>query len=431
MVYWPIVFVALVLAPSAVQAAGGPDPVVPVLLVLGVVLAAAKLAGHAAEVLGQPALLGELLAGIVLGIAGRGSFPVLEQVAHSPEMHLLASLGVLLLLFEVGLESTVPQMLSVGWPALRIAVVGVAAPTVLGVLVATVMMPDASWYTRAFVGAALCATSVGITARVLKDLDRAGSPEARLILGAAVLDDVLGLVILAVVAGAIAAAASGQPLAWSALSWIALKAFLFLGGSLWAGVKVAPFLFGAAARLRSQGALLATGLVLCFLLSWLSARFGLAPIVGAFAAGLILEDIHYRDFTDRGEHGLTHLVHPLVGFLAPVFFVQMGMLTDIGRLLDVRVAILGLGLTVAGILGKVVSGYAAPRGIGAVDRLAVGLGMVPRGEVGLIFANIGLGLSVGGKAIVEPQTYSAIVMMVILTTLFAPAALKWRFEGRR
>lgn len=431
MVYWPIVFVALVLAPSAVEAAGGPDPVVPVLLVLGIVLAAAKLAGHAAEVLGQPALLGELLAGILLGIAGRGSFPVLEQVAHSPEMHLLASLGVLLLLFEVGLESTVPQMLSVGWPALRIAVVGVAAPTVLGVLVATVMMPDASWYTRAFVGAALCATSVGITARVLKDLDRAGSPEARLILGAAVLDDVLGLVILAVVAGAIAAAASGQALAWSALSWIALKAFLFLGGSLWAGVKVAPFLFGAAARLRSQGALLATGLVLCFLLSWLSARFGLAPIVGAFAAGLILEDIHYRDFTDRGEHGLTHLVHPLVGFLAPVFFVQMGMLTDIGRLLDVRVAILGLGLTVAGILGKVVSGYAAPRGLGAVDRLAVGLGMVPRGEVGLIFANIGLGLSIDGKAIVEPQTYSAIVMMVILTTLFAPAALKWRFEGRR
>lgn len=430
MSYRPILFGALVLAPSAVFAGGGDDPVVPVLLVLGLVLASAKLAGHVAETLGQPALLGELLAGVLLGIVGRGSLPVIQQVAQGPEMHLLASLGVLLLLFEVGLESTVPQMLSVGWPALRVAVVGVVAPIVLGVLVATVMMPGASWYTRAFVGATLCATSVGITARVLKDLDRAGSAEARLILGAAVLDDVLGLVILAVVAGAIAAAASGQALAWTSLLVIAFKAFAFLSGSLWVGVKVAPFLFGVASRLRSQGALLATGLSLCFFLSWLSAGFGLAPIVGAFAAGLILEDIHYRDFTGRGEDGLTHLVHPLVGFLAPIFFVQMGMVTDVGRLLDPRVALLGLALTVAAIVGKLASGYAAPRRVGAIDRLAVGLGMVPRGEVGLIFANIGLGLSVGGQAVVDGHTHSAIVMMVILTTLFAPAALKWRFGAR-
>jgi Kef-type K+ transport system membrane component KefB len=152
--------------------------------------------------------------------------------------------------------------------------------------------------------------------------------------------------------------------------------------------------------------------------------------VGAFAAGLILEEVHYRDFLDRGEHGLEHLVHPIVGFLAPVFFVQMGMLTDVSRWLDLRVVALGLGLTVAGIAGKAISGFAAPRGSEPLDRLAVGLGMMPRGEVGLVFANLGLGLSVAGITLVDGRTYSAIVMMVILTSLVTPPALKWRF-GRR
>jgi len=151
--------------------------------------------------------------------------------------------------------------------------------------------------------------------------------------------------------------------------------------------------------------------------------------VGAFAAGLILEEVHYKDFVQRGEHGLEHLVHPIAGFLAPVFFVQMGMLTDITRLFDVRVAILGLGLTIAGVIGKAVSGYAISRRE-PVDRLTVGLGMAPRGEVGLIFANLGLGVSVAGRPVVDASTYSAIVMMVILTTLMTPPALKWRFGSR-
>ena len=417
----------LVLLASSVYASGAEDPVVSVALLLAVILVAAKVFGHAAEALGQPSILGELVAGILLGIVGRTVAPSLDHVAHSPEMSLLASLGVLLLLFEVGLESTVPQMLSVGWPALRVAVTGVVLPTVLGVAVAMVLMPEASMYTKTFIGATLCATSVGITARVLKDLGRSQSPEARLILGAAVLDDVLGLIVLAVVSGAISAAATGEALAASSMALIALKALVFLGGSLWVGTRIAPSLFGVASKLRSPGALLATGLAACFFLSWLSALFGLAPIVGAFAAGLILEEVHYRDFVDRGEYALTHLVHPIVGFLAPVFFVQMGMLTDVSKLLDVSVAILGLGLTLAGIVGKVLAGYAVPRRPEPIDRLAVGLGMMPRGEVGLIFANIGLSLSVAGVAVVDARTYSAIVMMVILTTLVTPPALKWRF----
>ena len=417
----------LVLAAAPAHAAGSLDPVVPVAFALAIILAAAKLFGHLAEVLGQPAVLGELIAGIVLGVAGRSFLPSLDQAARSPEVSLLASLGVLLLLFEVGLESTVPQMLRVGWPALRVAVLGVVAPTVLGVGVATILLPDASSYTRAFIGATLCATSVGITARVLKDLGRGQSAEARLILGAAVLDDVLGLILLAVVAGAINAAGAGESLALSSVVMIAAKAGFFLGASLWIGVRVAPGLFAAASKLRSAGALLATGLAFCFFLAWLGSFFGLAPIIGAFAAGLILEEVHYRDFVQRGEHGLEHLVHPIAGFLAPIFFVQMGMLTDVGKLLDLDVMVLGLGLSAAGLIGKAVSGYAAPRG--SVDQLAVGLGMAPRGEVGLIFANIGLGLTVAGAPVLDSRLYSAIVMMVIVTTLLTPPALKWRFAS--
>jgi Kef-type K+ transport system membrane component KefB len=293
-----------------------------------------------------------------------------------------------------------------------------------------VLLPEASVYTRAFIAATLCATSVGITARVLKDLGRMQSTEARLILGAAVLDDVLGLIVLAVVAGSISAAAAGETMAFSSVAWIALKALIFLAGALWIGVRIAPSLFKGASKLRSPGALLATGLAFCFALAWVSAQFGLAPIVGAFAAGLILEEVHYRDFLDRGENGLEHLVHPIAGFLAPVFFVQMGMLTDLGQLADLRVAGLGLALTAAGILGKAIAGYSISTGVDPVDRFAVGLGMIPRGEVGLIFANVGLGLSLFGRPVIDARTYAAIVMMVILTTLVTPPALKWRFGPR-
>ena len=422
---------ALLFLAAPAYAAGAGDPVVGVAFALAIILASAKVFGHFAEVLGQPAVLGELIAGIALGVLGRSVLPALDEAARSPELALLAHLGVLLLLFEVGLESTVPQMLRVGWPALRVAVAGVIAPTLLGVGVAAVLLPEASTYTTAFIGATLCATSVGITARVLKDLGRGQSSEARLIMGAAVLDDVLGLIILAVVAGAISAAASGEALAFSAVAIIAAKALAFLVGALWIGVRAAPRLFELASKLRNRGALLATGLAFCFLLSWLSSLFGLAPIIGAFAAGLILEEAHYRDFVQRGEHGLEHLVHPIAGFLAPVFFVQMGMLTEVGKLFDGQVAILGLGLTIAGVAGKVIAGYAAPKGIETGDRLAVGIGMVPRGEVGLIFANVGLGLSLAGQPILDARLYSAIVLMVILTTLLTPPALKWRFGVHR
>ena len=191
------------------------------------------------------------------------------------------------------------------------------------------LLPEASMYAHIFLGATLTATSVGITARVLKDLGRSQTDEARIILGAAVIDDVQGLVILAVVTGIIAAANQGDALSYAAIGGVLLKASGFLVGALVLGVYVSPRLFSLASRLEARGVLLAIGLAFCFLLAWLAAFIGLAPIVGAFAAGLVLEDVHYRDFVSRGEHSLEQLIDPIASFLVPIFFVVMGVRTDL------------------------------------------------------------------------------------------------------
>jgi Kef-type K+ transport system membrane component KefB len=314
-------------------------------------------------------------------------------------------------------------MLKVGGPSLLVAVLGVAAPFALGWAVGAILLPDRSVYVHAFLGATLTATSVGITARVLRDLGRSQSPEARIILGAAVIDDVLGLIILAVVAGVIAAADAGAAMSYSGIGLIVLKAFAFLVGALVLGLYLSPRLFRVASGLSGHGILLTTALAFCFALSYLASVTGLAPIVGAYAAGLILEDVHFKDFVNRGERSLEELVHPISAFLVPVFFVIMGMRVDLSAF--GRVEVLGLAalLTIAAIVGKQLCALGA---IGQrLDRLSVGIGMVPRGEVGLIFANIGLGLTVAGERIVDDSTFSAVVIMVIVTTMVTPPALKW------
>jgi Kef-type K+ transport system membrane component KefB len=350
-------------------------------------------------------------------------FGALESMKTDPFIDMFARIGVLILLFEVGLESTVGQMLKVGISSLLVASLGVIAPFVLGWGVGAWLLPDQSAYVHAFLGATLTATSVGITARVLKDLGRSQSDEARIILGAAVIDDVFGLVILAVVTGIIGAADHGGSLSMGSVSVIIGKASGFLVGSLVLGVLISKRLFHLASRLKAAGVLLALGLGFCFVLAWLASVIGLAPIVGAFAAGLILEEVHYRDFKDRGEHGLEELVRPISAFLVPIFFVLMGMRTDLLSFASPGVLGLAAALTVAAIAGKQVCGLGV---IGkGVDRLSVGLGMIPRGEVGLIFASIGISLSVAGERIINEATYSAVVVMVIVTTLVTPPALKW------
>jgi Kef-type K+ transport system membrane component KefB len=268
---------------------------------------------------------------------------------------------------------------------------------------------------------------VGITARVLSDLGRSRSREARVILGAAVVDDVLGLVILAIVGGAIQAADSGRQMAVGAIAGVLLKAVAFLGGALALGVVISPHLFRLAARLRGRGVLLATALVFCFTLAYLASTIGLAPLVGAYAAGLILEDVHWREFTERGEYALEELVKPVATLLVPVFFVLMGTRVDLTSF--ARTDVLGLAalLTIAAVLGKQACSLGA---FGGLDRLSVGIGMVPRGEVGLIFASIGLTLTLRGQPIINEGTFSAIVIMVIVTTMLTPPALKWSLSRR-
>jgi Kef-type K+ transport system membrane component KefB len=419
------VILALLQAPAA---ASHGDTLAPVVLALAVILAAAKLGGHAAERIGQPAVLGELVVGVLVGNLTLVGIDWFQFITANATIGVLAQLGAVILLFEVGLESTVRDMMKVGVRSLVVAVLGVVAPWVLGWWVGALLLPDHSAYVHAFLGAALTATSVGITARVLKDLGRAQSPEARIILGAAVIDDVLGLVVLAAVAAVIAAADSGTALSYGALALVFGKALVFLFGALSLGVVFSPRLFGFASRLRGRGVLLATALVFCFTLAWLASAIGLAPIVGAYAAGLILEDVHYRELAAKEERQLEELVRPISAFLVPVFFVLMGMQVDLGALM--RPEILGLAgaLTLAAVLGKQACALGALGG--KLDWLSIGIGMIPRGEVGLIFANIGLTLVVRGEHIIDAATYTAVVIMVMLTTLITPPALKWSL-GRR
>ena len=424
--------VVLSCAPAFADAGGGGaqvDPIASVALYLTIILLSAKLGGDLASRIGQPAVLGELVVGVVIGNLGHLGVSGLEPIAHDATIDMLARLGVLILLFEVGLESTVAQMMKVGLSSLLVAVLGVVTPFALGWVVGLLLLPQSSWHVHAFLGATLCATSVGITARVLKDLGHSQTSEARVILGAAVLDDVLGLVVLAVVSGVIAAADRGGSVSLGEVGIIIGKAAGFLFGGLALGVPLAPRLFKLAARLQSRGVLLGAGLAFCFFFSWAAGAFGLAPIVGAFAAGLILEDVTYEPFTGRGEESLEVLVHPISAFLVPVFFVLMGMRTDLAAFAHLDVLGLAAALTVVAIIGK----QACSLGVltRGVDRLSVGIGMVPRGEVGLIFANIGLGLTLHGEPVIGPATFSAVVVMVIVTTMVTPPALKWSLGRRR
>ncbi len=420
---------AFVSAQTPDGAAAHDDPVTPVVLALAVVLAAAKLAGHIAIRMGQPAVLGELIAGVVLGSLDIVGITWFGAVETSTTVEILARLGVIILLFEVGLESTVGDMLRVGLPSLLVAVLGVVVPFALGWGVGALLLPDRSVYAHAFLGAMLTATSVGITARVLRDLGHSKSPEARVILGAAVIDDVLGLIILAVVTGVIISVNRGEPLSFGDTGFILGKALFFLGGALAFGVYVAPRIFRHASRLKGQGVLLTAALILCFGLAFAAATIGLAPIVGAYVAGLILEDAHLRDFADRGKQQLERLVFPISTFLVPVFFVLMGMRVDLTAFARIHVLVLAGLLTAAAIVGK----QACALGVLGLplDRLSIGIGMIPRGEVGLIFANIGLGLTLAGQRVVDEEIFSAAVIMVIVTTMVTPPALKWSLNRGR
>ena len=413
---------SLVVALSNVPGLHG-DPVAPLALALAVILVTAKIGGELATRLRQPAVLGELLVGVIIGNLVLVGYSGLDYLKTDQAIDLLARLGVIVLLFEVGLGSTVREMLHVGLSAFLVACVGVVAPFVLGWAVGAWLLPGEGAYVHAFLGATLAATSVGITARVLKDLGIDRSTEARVILGAAVIDDVLGLIILAAITAVIAAVDSGRTLSYAGLAFTIGKAVLFLAAALVIGVWLSPRAFALASRLRAGGVLLALALAFCFFLSWLADVVGLAAIVGAFAAGVILEDAHFREFARRGERSIHDLISPIASFVTPIFFVVIGMRADLRSLARPEILGLAAALTVAAVIGK----QACSLGLVGTkaNRLIVGIGMVPRGEVGLIFAGVGLGLHVGGEAVINQATFSAIVVMVMVTTLLTPPALAW------
>ena len=414
-----------------VEAAGaepghGLDPVV--LSGVAAMLIIAKLSGELFERFRQPAVLGELVGGIFIGNLTLIGVTMAEPLKTNDVISALAELGAIILLFEVGLESDLGEMLEVGWSSLSVAVAGVVAPFFLGWGVSAYFLPGAPTLAHIFIGATLCATSVGITARVLKDLDALQTREARIILGAAVIDDVLGLLVLAVVAGAIKAEMAGVALSSWQVIIIALKALAFLAGAVLGGRYLVPRLFRHAGALETRGVLLALAVAFCFLLAWLAALVGLAPIVGAFAAGIVLDEAQFETFRDRGEHRLEELLRPVSTLFAPIFFVLMGLKVDLRHFARWELLGFATALTLVAILGKQVCSLAV---LGRqVNRLAVGIGMVPRGEVGLIFAGIGATLMLpnqagAGEPVIDTATFGAVALMVVVTTLVTPPALKW------
>ncbi|MDQ1558394.1 MAG: hypothetical protein QOD32_1454 [Pyrinomonadaceae bacterium] len=418
------------LAGGTASAGGGAGHGLNPLVLLGVALAllVAKLGGEVFERFRQPAVLGELIGGMLVGNLVLFGFTGVEPLKTDVVLGALAEIGVVLLLFEVGLESNLGEMLEVGWSSLAVAVAGVVAPFLLGWGVAAYFIPGEATLAHIFIGATLCATSVGITARVLKDMGKLNTRVARIVLGAAVIDDVLGLIILAVVQGAIQATAAGTSLSLLNVGVISLKAVGFLAGALVVGKFVVPQLFRGAGKLEGRGVLLALAVALCFALSWAAAVIGLAAIVGAFAAGLLLEEAHFERLPNHSKHDLHDLLTPLTTIFVPIFFVLMGLKVDLRAF--ARLDILGFAavLTLVAIVGKQICSLAVlDRG---VNRLAVGIGMIPRGEVGLIFAGIGATLMLpNASGVLEPvigsATFAAVVIMVIVTTLITPPLLKW------
>jgi len=407
----------LSLPPFSPDAAGQID-VTRFFTVLAVMLLVGKFAGELFERLRQPAVMGELLAGIVLGAGFLKVIPMAPGDPLTPVFRLLAQVGVVVLLFEIGLDTELDAMKRVGAGAAAVAVVGVAVPFVAGFV-----YWRSGWHgyehtvadpltTAIFVGATLTATSVGITARVLKDLQLLHSVEARLILGAAVIDDVIGLVILGVVQGVAGGAAFSLG---SALRILGVAvAFLFV--ALWIGLRFAPGIFAVVDRMRVRGVLLVSAFAFLLLLCALAQRAGTALIIGAFAAGLILSETKQFDrIEDR--------IKPVSDIFTPIFFLSIGAAVDPrvwNPLVPENHQTLAIGGTLLAIavLGKLASGWAVPWR--RFNRLAVGVGMAPRGEVGLIFAQIGL-----TAGILSSRLFSAILFVVVATTLVTPPLLKW------
>jgi Kef-type K+ transport system membrane component KefB len=440
------------------------DPIAPVILGVTGILFVALIGRFSARRLGFPSVLGELIMGIIAGNLGyyfhfdlmlvlregpavfgivenmlRGdnlelactnalgianSNHVLDllqgpngnellQIAHTVDV--FSRYGVIFLLFLVGLDTSIEEMKEVGPDSARVAVLGVVLPFIMGFLSSRILIPDMPLNTSLFLGAALAATSVGITAMVLQEMKMEHTETAHIILGAAVFDDVLGLLLLAIVSGIVVSGSVDL----LHISIIVVMASVFLGGAMYLGPYFIRFIVRLFHRLDLIEAKMFVSYMFVMVLAWMANLAGLATIIGAFTAGLILHDAYFEHWDNDKECPICikDLIMPLEVILVPIFFVLMGVQVKLETFLDGHVIILALGLLASAILGKVFAGFGVKSG---KNRWAIGVGMLPRGEVGLVFAAIGMSLGV-----ISDELFSAIIMMVIITTLIAPPWFKF------
>ena len=372
-----------------------------------IILIAAKFGAEVMRRINQPAVIGELLAGLTIGYYGLGLLPHAES---GDVISTLAEIGVVLLLFEVGLETNLQEFIELGSTSLAVAIIGVIAPFGLGfgAVYALQLGGDYVFEVALFMGAAMTATSVGITARVFGDLGQLKSKEAKTIIGAAVVDDILGLLILTVVAGLLGSSGDFQLID---LGLITLKAVGFLAAVVIAGRKFSPHIFRFFVKIPSPGTFVTGSFIFAMGLGAAAHYVGLHPIVGAFAGGVV-----------AGESGMTKRIReemrPINFLLVPIFFVYIGSEVDISILASSYVFLVGAGISILAFAGKYVSAIGA---IGkGMNASVIGIGMAPRGEVGLIFVAVATSTL---SAVIDVQVIAIIIWMVINTTVVAPMLL--------
>ena len=378
-----------------------------ILLDLFIMLAAAKLMAEVFERLRQPAVVGEILAGVVIGPS------ILGWVAPSEIINILAEFGVIFLLFNVGLETKPSSLFQVGKRVVMVGVLGVILPFIAGYFIAVAW--GGSFAESMFIGAALVATSVGITARVLGAMGLLDAPTARIILGAAVIDDILGLIILSLVSAVSQGSVSYLGLAKTAAAAILFTAFVALIGS-----RVINGLTPAIQRLRLGKPFFTLGLILCLGLSVASIYVGVAAIIGAFLAGMALAE------ATEDNHKMHQLTSGVTEFLVPFFLVNIGMHVDLTVFGEISLVIFATVLTLMAVATKFVGCGLGAWGMQRREMAQIGIGMVPRGEVGIVVAQIGLGLGVIGQ-----QFFAAVLLMAVATTLIAPPFIKIIFAEDR
>ncbi len=442
------------------------DPIAPVILGVTGILFFALIGRFTARKFGMPSVLGELLMGVLLGnlayyfsldlitVLREGStiFDMLEysisgvtlheaytamglqnprileilegpagaevlQVAHTVDV--FSRYGVIFLLFLVGLDTSIGEMRAVGPASFRVAFAGAILPFMLGIVAVELLMDEQDLNSELFIAATLAATSIGITAQVLREMGKQQCREAKVVLGAAVIDDILGLILLAIVTGIVVSGSIDLP----DIGMTILLALAFIGVSFWIG----PHFLRQSVKLISRLDVIEAKMFLSYMfvmvLAWFANLVGMATIIGAFTAGVIISDAYFKQWhtqTNGKAYSIKDLIMPLEVILVPIFFVLMGLQVKLETLLNVEALVLAVGLIIAAIIGKIAAGYFAGRGY---HYLSIGMGMLPRGEVGLIFASIGRSLGV-----IDDMMFSAVVIMVVVTTFIAPPLIKARFK---